>query len=103
MVMTTSGKPAKTPPIEIVRWKVFRVPSKGNKDFVVGYVSEKQTSMVFGPISEYTLKTKTAIVGSKPYQLVGDSGFDEKGCWEWAMWRTVNGVIENDDVTVEYE
>lgn len=93
------------PVINLIRWRVVEVTCGRNEGdrHLVGYCPENCEGRVSTAITSFDTATMQCTTKSgRLYQLLGESGYDSDGEYVWRGWSTVNGVMDQRDVSFEF-
>lgn len=90
------------PDISLIIWRVLEI-DVGTRHFV-GYDIAASEGRVSTPILQFDSKARTGVTASgRVYAIHGSPGFDKDGQYVWSIWKRINSVKTECDVTAEYE
>lgn len=90
------------PYIGLIIWQVIEIDA-GTRHFV-GYDIAASEGRVSTPILRFDSTTRAGVTASgRVYALLGPPGHDKDAHYVWGLWKRVNGVKSERDVTDEYE
>lgn len=89
------------PDISLIIWRVLEIDA-GTRHFV-GFDIEAREGRVSTAIQQFDPRARTGVTESgRVYALLGSPGYDKDGQFVWGIWKRVNSVKSERDVTDEY-
>lgn len=89
------------PHVSLSDWSVFET-ERGEHHFV-GRCVDSETGRVSSAIASFDMGARTGTTRSgRLYHLVGDPGSDPDGMHTWEVWKHINAVTSEKNVTPDY-